>query len=125
MGVTAITYAINYSKEVVHLIDYENPNHLGNNATLNPDTQLGPPTVNMWIPWCTSKNDFNNGKYIEIIIGSKETYFIWQQGDFVRYGTKKEWKKDGTEIPGLPNVNGNRTLQINANASISLARNSP
>lgn len=124
--VTAITYAINNSTDVVHLIDYENPDHTGNNATLNSGARLGPPTVNMWIPWCTSQNDFASGKYIEATIaGSGDVYYIWQQGTFVRYMDKKEWRDDGPKIPGNPDVGGNRSLKIAANGSISLARNSP
>lgn len=108
MGVTAIKRIVNnYSSQVtVSVKDHEN-NGLPV-ATLGP----GSADCDMWIPWCTSQNDFNAGHYISIT-GTNVNLYIWQEaradGDFVRFSTTG-YSATCAPVLHYANVNGNRVL---------------
>jgi len=114
MGITAIKGLINNSNAPVTLQDYENPSAGGNNITVPspPPGALGP--CYMWIPWCTSQNDFNHNHYI-MLIGAElgATYYIWQDGDFVRYSREPAYTPNGPHVPGYAPVNGDRIVSVN------------
>ena len=79
----------------------------------------------MWIPWCTSHDDYHNRHYImiQVSIGSsKVTHYIWQNEehgvDRVRYNTTDNWMPGAPEVPGASHVDGDRVVEINANGGL-------
>lgn len=125
MSVTAITFAVNPTSAIVNIVNYENPNHSGNNVSLTPNTSMGTPQCNMWLPYCDTAEQFSKGKYIHVKIKSGNTdYYLWQQGDYVRFNNKKEWIKDGPKVPGTSEIIGNRTVTFSENGGLTFSKNS-
>lgn len=124
MGVTAIKKAVNESSlYTVVITNLENPTKAGNRVSL---ARGGSSPCDIWIPWCTSADDFLNNRYIKIegsglatrydppaIIA---TYRIWQarhnDGDYVRVSTGPNYVIPGTRINGESRVDGDRMILI-------------
>lgn len=123
MAITTITSLENESAGGVYIQDYENPDWTGNSAHVSSD-QTG--YCNMWIPWCTSVADFNDGHYIEIegegdnAISQK--YWIWQESiwwdDRIRYNTERYYKLSAPAVPGANWTGGNRSVEIDGDGSM-------
>ena len=93
MGVTAIKRIENNTEGRMAIWNRES----GQYAVATPCEAVD---CNMWIPWCTSSNDFKRSHYMVIgrpgyttggdnvyYIPPKYYWWVWQHGDFVRCST--------------------------------------
>ncbi len=93
MGVTAIKRIENNTEGRMAIWNRES----GQYAVAPPREAVD---CNMWIPWCTSSNDFKRSHYMVIgrpgyttggdnvyYIPPKYYWWVWQHGDFVRCST--------------------------------------
>jgi hypothetical protein len=137
MGVTAIKRIFNEStSSSVVITNLENPGKAGNRVSLgSSSTPAGFANCDMWIPWCTSGEDFTHNHYIKVEVYGLATrtsppsvivtYRIWQaahsDGDFVRVSTGPNYVDPGEHIRGISEVNGDRALFIK-NGFVELQR---
>jgi hypothetical protein len=112
MGVTAIKSVKNQASSDVRLRNYEHPS---DGVTV---PAFGSSDVNMWIPWCTNDADFG-AHHVEIAIGDHRIYYIWQEGDFVRYSADGYYHHDAQHVPGASGVNGDRLVTILENSEFT------
>ena len=123
MSVTAIKGLTNNSSEDAIIQDYENPDKVKNSATASPNSTAD---CNLWIPWCTSVEDFNNGHYLTIETQAS-THWLWQEnrpgdGDFVRYSTDHYYHLNAPHVDGFANAGGDRIATVDSSGAISLSR---
>ncbi len=108
MGVTAVKTIINRTNDLIEIYKREDPN---DSVTILPNSSA---QEDIWIPWVVNMDDFNK-KTIEIkYVDSNKIFYIWQNGDKVRY-SKDGWENPGKAIPGDSQVDGDRTLIIENN----------
>lgn len=106
IGITAIKEIINNSKETLHIIKKENPNHdlltiFSGNTSVHE----------IWVPWVTNQNEFNE-KVIEITFEeSNKKISIWQNGNTVRY-SKNGFSNGGFAVAPMQKTDGDRKLTI-------------
>src|SRR5258706_13632182 len=85
MGPTAILGIDNRSSSPVRVLDGENVGAPGSGTVVGPGQTLT--TVNMWVPWANSAQDFAQHR-LELQIAGATRYCSWQSarphGDFVR-----------------------------------------
>lgn len=129
MGVTAIKKIVNESSSpTVVITNLENPGKPGNRVSLGSRTSHeGSKECDMWIPWCTSGEDFRSNHYIKVEVYGRATrnnppqvvakYHIWQAshhgyGDYVRVATGPNYVIPGDRIRGYSEVNNDRVLII-------------
>lgn len=134
VGVTAIKVLVNNTDKWIYVQNHESPNQHFSFEVMPPKNLLSPYNeygVNIWVPWCTSQGDFDNGHFLEI--GSWDAnnepltkkYVIWQHdrwggwwggdGDHIRFSRDGRWHNiNGNWVPGANYVNGDRLLRINA-----------
>jgi hypothetical protein len=121
MGVTAIKSLVNTTPGRVSIHDHENPTHPGNNTDADPYTTAA---CDMWIPWCTSPDDWRDQKYITIEWGGQPRYWVWQaahgDGDFVRYSTSGQYEDPGRQASGFAGVDGDRRAIILDDGSLTI-----
>jgi hypothetical protein len=124
MGVTAIKKIANYTDQWIYIQNFENSENGRAFAVLGPNWSE---TIDMWIPHCTNRGDYDGGKYIEIGTWdsagwpARMKYIIWQHdrrfkdGDHVRFSTDGKWHDINNDwIPGVHAVDGDRRLEITA-----------
>lgn len=68
----------------------------------------------MWIPWVDRSEDFTE-KHLEIIIGEKRYFWIWQSGEFVRYNNRARFVQNAQKVFGEAKSGGERRLIISMN----------
>ena len=96
IGITAIKEIINNSKETLHIIKKENPNH---------------DLLTIFSGWVTNQNEFNE-KVIEITFEeSNKKISIWQNGNTVRY-SKNGFSNGGFAVAPMQKTDGDRKLTI-------------
>lgn len=123
MAITTITSLVNESAGGVYIQDYENPTWFGNFAHVQPG-QTG--YCSMWIPWCTSVGDFNDGHYITIVgegtNAISQQYWIWQESiwwdDRIRYSTDGAYHLNSPKVPGANGTGDNRSVTIFGDGSM-------
>lgn len=126
MGVTAIKALVNNSSVAVNLQDFENPDKQGNSCTAQPGETAA---CDIWIPWCTSAEDFSAGKFIAMSIPADvegATQWIWQEAvngnDRVRFNVNPFYHPDATVVPGDSTVDGDRIITIGQDKSFTFHR---
>jgi hypothetical protein len=124
MGVTAIK---GFHNETPGSVIVRNEERDGEERTIEASGDLD---WDIWIPWCTSRNDFDNGKYITIDVQKTNDperprikYWIWQHdngtNDRIRWSVDEgDWDRYADPVYGDSYVNGDRHVQIYANGSV-------
>ncbi len=118
MGITAFKALYNMSDAWVYLTNLENAR-----SYYCPPARPGQTTrtsLDEWIPWCTSQQDFDNLHYIEMCMklpnGTSRCYVIWQgnesDGDFVRYSDDGYYHKKAHPVPGVYQIDGDRIIIV-------------
>ena len=74
------------------------------------------------VPWCTSQGDWENRPYIRVKVENPaRVYYLWPSNenrvDRIRSFDQPWWKPQATPVAGASNVDGNRTLEVNADGS--------
>jgi hypothetical protein len=87
---------------------------------------------NVWIPWADTVKQFNAGEHIilrtaAIWLGGyyvfpKPYFWIWQQGDYVRFSTDGEYHINGDRVDGDSRVDGDRALEVSASGAVPAIR---
>jgi hypothetical protein len=109
---TAIRSIQNAHQDDVYFVrDLEDPSHPLNNIAPGEDR-----SCNMTIPWCTSQTDFEQNHHIIIVPLASNViptnFYIWQDGDYVRFSTDGVFHSNGQLVPGNSAVGGNKNLTI-------------
>ena len=91
--------------------------------------------VDVWIPWCTSRDEYQRQRFITIQVDLRQaTFCIWQcndrDGDYIRFSTDCRYHgvNDGVggtpalRVPGASEVDGNRRIEIKADGTLYLHR---
>lgn len=121
MGVTAIKSISNrHATELYYVSNLEHPADTGGEGKTLQIQPGETKACNMWIPWCTSQNDFDNNHRIIIVPLAFDvipvTFTIWQDGDYVRYSKDGLFHENGDFVPGNCTVNGDRSVDIIGNS---------
>jgi hypothetical protein len=79
------------------------------------------------VPWCTSQGDWENKHYIRVKVENPaRVYYVWQSNenwvDRIRFFDQPWWKPQATPVAGASTVDGNRTLEVNADGSLYLRK---
>lgn len=68
----------------------------------------------MWIPWVDNSDQFIE-KRLEVVIGGKTVFWIWQCGDFIRYNSRARFVINAPKVAGESRSGGERRLIISMN----------
>jgi hypothetical protein len=118
MGITAIKSISNlHETELYYVKNHEHPDDTGGKGqalAVQPGETIA---CNMWIPWCTSNDEFSKWHHrISIVPLALNTFpvefNIWQQGNYVRYSKNGLFQDNGNLVPGNCTVNGDRSVEI-------------
>jgi hypothetical protein len=109
MPVTAIKGVINQTQYSVQVKDHEEPTKLGHYIELSP--REGKP-CDMWVPWCTSPNDFLGAHYITVQFSSSMKVWIWQRDGKVIYALKESFSSPTNPVGGTAQEGGNRVVVL-------------
>ena len=123
MAITNIKRIINTSRAFFVVSNHHNPSD-----TNDPSSQVAPDGFfihDMWVPWCSSQNDFNAGQFISITSGKTNnpgafSFTIWQHncphldGDQVRFSTDGAFHdcSERNQVPNESVAGGDRFVTI-------------
>ena len=115
MGVTAIKSIVNGVNAAISINNHENSRA---SASVLPHEPVR--GCDIWIPWCTSEEDFRCQHYLEIEVrppsGINGHWWIWQgkssDGDFVRISTQGRFAPAQSPIAGYSRVVGNKDVRL-------------
>jgi hypothetical protein len=114
-GVTVLAQIDNRSS---HMVWFQNMEHHDDDCTARPHGYQAP---HAWIPWCVKAGDYAGHHHV-LKIENVRTYFIWQEGDRVRYSDNDAFVPNGLAVPGYSLVNGDRTVHIYEDGTIEFSK---
>jgi hypothetical protein len=133
MAITNIKRIHNAHTKLVFTVE----NHHNPRDTEDPSSEMAKEggwfIHDIWVPWCASQQDFDNGAFISIT-SAGVSFSIWQQncpdldGDQVRYSTDGAYHPCGesNRVPNDSVAGGDRDVEIsgstNEDATITFNR---
>jgi hypothetical protein len=113
-GVTNIKEVLNETNMTVELRKYDRkPLAAASEFETTGEIPTGGGTWSgaMWVPWVDKSADFVE-KHMEIVIGGRTAFWIWQSGEFIRYNTRPAFVENARRVAGESRGGGERRLII-------------
>lgn len=114
MSVTGITQVINYSGLTLQLRNLENGD---DNVTVLPGDNAA--SIDIWVDWARSSEEYASHHLIVRMGNAPEvTFYIWQEGNSLRYSTDNKWQSNGQVVPGDSEVGKSKTMCVYNNLAL-------